>query len=45
MNTFNLKPGKDIGHIKTLLHKTYGDNLENTPEEDVVNTVKQYLKI
>ena len=43
MNTFNLKPGKVIGDIKNVLNKQYGDNLDTTPEEEVINSVKQYL--
>ena len=43
INTFNLKPGKVIGDIKDHLTKQYGDELENAPEEEVINTVKQYL--
>jgi len=43
INTFNLKTGKVIGDIKDHLNKQYGDELENTPEEEVINTVKQYL--
>ena len=43
INTFNLKPGKVIGQVKDHLNKQYGDELENTPEEEVINTVKQYL--
>jgi hypothetical protein len=43
INTFNLKPGKVIGQVKDFLNKKYGDNLDNTPEEEVVASVKQYL--
>lgn len=43
MNTFNLKPGKVIGDIKSVLNKQYGDNLDNTPEEEVVAFVKDYI--
>jgi hypothetical protein len=43
INTFNLKPGKVIGQVKDHLNKQYGNELENTPEEEVINTVKQYL--
>jgi hypothetical protein len=43
INTFNLKPGKVIGQVKDVLNKEYGDNLNNTPEDQVINTVKQYL--
>jgi hypothetical protein len=43
MNTFNLKPGKVIGDIKNVLNKQYGDNLDTTPEEEVITSIKQYL--
>jgi len=43
INTFNLKPGRVIGQVKDFLNKKYGDNLDNTPEEEVVASVKQYL--
>lgn len=43
INTFNLKPGKVIGQVKDYLTKQYGDELDNTPEEEVINSVKQYL--
>ena len=43
MNTFNLKPGKVIGDIKNVLNKQYGDNLDTTPEEEVIGFVKNYI--
>ena len=43
MNTFNLKPGKLIGDIKNVLNKQYGDNLDTTPEEEVIGFVKNYI--
>jgi hypothetical protein len=43
MNTFNLKPGKVIGDIKNVLNKQYGDNLDTTPEEEVIDFVKNYI--
>jgi hypothetical protein len=41
MNTFNLKPGKVIGDIKNVLNKQYGDNLDTTPEEEVIDYLKK----
>lgn len=43
IKTFNLKPGKVIGQVKDFLTKQYGDDLENVPEQEVIDTVKQYL--
>ena len=43
INTFNLKPGKVIGQVKDFLVKQYGDKLNDTPEEQIVGSVKQYL--
>ena len=43
IKTFNLKPGKVIGQVKDFLNTKYGDVLDNTPEEEVINSVKQYL--
>ena len=43
MKTLNLKPGPVIGQVKNFLNKQYGDNLDNTPEEEVIDAVKQYL--
>lgn len=43
INTFNLKPGKVIGKVKDFLVKHYGDKLNDTPEEQIVGSVKQYL--
>jgi hypothetical protein len=45
INTFNLKPGPTIGNIKSFLEKTYGNKLNDMPEEQVISSVKQYLKI
>jgi hypothetical protein len=43
IKTFNLKPGKVIGQVKDFLTKQYGEDLENVPEQEVIDTVKQYL--
>jgi hypothetical protein len=43
IKTFNLKPGKVIGQVKDFLNTKYGDVLDNTPEEEVITSIKQYL--
>jgi len=43
INTFALKPGKVIRQVKDFLNKQYGDNLDNTPEDEVIDAAKQYL--
>ena len=43
MQTFGIKPGKEVGLVLKALTVQFGERLDEVPEEEVINFVKDFL--